>query len=75
MNARRRTFGQLAVTTIFALLSAAFLVRSFFYGSKWISGANAGSLNFKALTIWTLIYFVVCGGIAWVAFNKPRDAE
>jgi hypothetical protein len=34
-----------------------------------------GDTNFKAMTIWALIYVIVCAGIAAVAYFMPREAE
>jgi hypothetical protein len=34
-----------------------------------------GDTNFKAMTIWALIYVVVCAGIAAAAYFMPREME
>ena len=72
---RKRSLGQLAVAVFFGFLAAAFLLRSFFYGYKWIPGAVDGSANFKAMTLWTLLYTAVCAAIALVAYRKPPDDD
>ena len=70
-----RSIAQWAVTIIFGLLSAAFLFRTLQFGYKWLSGAVESETNFKAMTIWALVYVLVCAGIAAVAYFMPRDAE
>jgi TRAP-type C4-dicarboxylate transport system permease small subunit len=70
-----RSIAQWAVTIVFGLLSAAFLFRALQFGYKWLSGAVEPETNFKAMTIWALIYVVVCAGIAAVAYLMPREAE
>jgi TRAP-type C4-dicarboxylate transport system permease small subunit len=62
------------VAVIFALLSLAFLFRFVQYGYKWVSGAVQGDTNFKALTIWSLVYVIVCAGIAF-AVSKLSGEE
>lgn len=70
-----RSVGQLTVAAVFGILAGAFLLRSFFYGYKWLTHAVEGTANFKVMTIWTLGYFAVCSAIAWVAFQKPREND
>ena len=69
------SFVQWAVTVVFGLLSLAFLFRAGQFGYKWLSGVVEGDTNFKAMTIWALIYVVVCAGIAAVAYFMPREIE
>lgn len=71
----QRSFAQWAVTVVFGLLSLAFLFRVGQFGYKWLSGVVEGDTNFKAMTIWALIYVVVCAGIAAVAYFMPREIE
>ncbi len=68
-------FARWAVTVVFGLLSLAFLFRAGQFGYKWLSGVVEGDTNFKAMTIWALIYVVVCAGIAAVAYFMPREIE
>jgi TRAP-type C4-dicarboxylate transport system permease small subunit len=70
-----RSIAQRAVTVVFGLLSLAFLFRAGQFGYKWLSGVVEGDTNFKAMTIWALIYVVVCAGIAAVAYFMPRETE
>lgn len=71
----QRSFAQWAVTVVFGLLSLAFLFRAGQFGYKWLNGVVEGDTNFKAMTIWALIYVVVCAGIAAVAYFMPREIE
>lgn len=71
----QRSCAQWAVTVVFGLLSLAFLFRAGQFGYKWLSGVVEGDTNFKAMTIWALIYVVVCAGIAAVAYFMPREIE
>ena len=64
-----------ALIVIFGLLSAGFLLRFFQYGFNWVSGAESADLNYKALTIWSLIYVVVCAGIAFAAWRIPAEED
>ena len=57
------------VAVIFALLLAAFAVRGLQYGYRWLTHAPSSEANFKALTLWCLVYVVVCAGIATVSFR------
>ena len=34
-----------------------------------------GDTNFKAMTIWALVYVIVCAAIAAVAYYMPRETE
>jgi TRAP-type C4-dicarboxylate transport system permease small subunit len=70
-----RSIGQWIVSIIFGLLSVAFLFRALQFGYKWMAKVVEGDTNFKAMTIWALIYVVVCAGIAAVAYFMPREAE
>ncbi len=70
-----RSIAQLAVTVVFGLLSVAFLFRAGQFGYKWLSGVVESDTNFKAMTIWALIYVVVCAGIAAVAYFMPRETD
>ena len=62
-----------AVSIVFALLSAAFLFRFVQYGYNWLSGASTQDINYKALTVWSLVYVVVCAAIAWIVFRLGRE--
>lgn len=68
----KRSVGQVVVAIVFGLLAVAFLIRSILYGVKWLRHVVEAGANFKALTIWCLIYMVVCAAIAFVAFRFPR---
>lgn len=70
-----RSIGQWIVSIIFGLLSVAFLFRALQFGYKWMAKVVEGDTNFKAMTIWALIYVVVCAGIAAVAYFMPRETE
>ncbi len=70
-----RGISQWAVAIIFGLLSVAFLFRGVQFGWKWLRHAVEGDTNFKAMTLWALVYVVVCGGIAAVAYFMPRETE
>jgi hypothetical protein len=72
MSTSSRSAGQWAVTIVFALLSVAFLFRGVQLGLKWLRHVNEADLNFKAMTLWALLYVVVCAAIAVVAYSKPR---
>ncbi len=74
-NPPPRSIGQWVVTIVFGLLSVAFLFRTVQFGYKWVTRAVEGDTNFKAMTIWALIYVVVCGGIAAVAYFMPRETD
>jgi len=74
-NPPPRSIGQWVVTIFFGLLSVAFLFRTVQFGYKWVTHAVEGDANFKAMTIWAVIYVVVCGGIAAVAYFMPREAD
>jgi len=70
-----RSIGQWIVTILFGLLSVAFLFRAVQFAYKWLAKVVEGDTNFKAMTIWALIYVIVCAGIAAVAYFMPREAE
>lgn len=70
-----RSIVQWAVAVVFGLLSLAFLFRAGQFGYKWLGGVVEGDTNFKAMTIWALIYVVVCAGIAALAYFMPREME
>jgi hypothetical protein len=70
-----RSIGQWIVTIIFGVLSVAFLFRAVQFGYKWLAKVVEGDTNFKAMTIWALIYVGVCAGIAAVAYFMPREAD
>lgn len=74
-NQPPRSIGQWIVTIVFGLLSVAFLFRTVQFGYKWPRHIVEGDTNFKAMTIWALIYVVVCGGIAAVAYFMPRETD
>ncbi len=57
----------------FGLLSIAFFLRCLQSAYKWMRHVVEGDANFKALTIWALVYTVVCGVIAAVVYHLPRD--
>ncbi len=68
-----RSIGQWIVAVIFGLLTLGFLFRFLQFGYKWLRHAVEGDSNFKVLTVWALIYTVVCGGIAALAYFLPRE--
>ena len=70
-----RSLGQWIVTVIFSLLSLAFLFRTLQFAWKWMRHVVEGDANFKALTAWGLIYFLICTAIAAVAYFMPRDED
>ncbi|MEI8089996.1 MAG: hypothetical protein WCG63_10445 [Opitutaceae bacterium] len=70
-----RTIGQWIVTVVFGLLSVAFLFRALQFGYKWLARVVEGDTNFKAMTIWALVYVIVCAAIAAVAYYMPRETE
>lgn len=74
-SSRSRGIGQWIVTIFFGLLTVGFLLRFFQYGYKWLAHVVEGDANFKVMTVWSLIYVVVCGAIAAVAYWLPRDDE
>ena len=57
----------------FGLLGIAFFLRCLQSAYKWLRHVVDGDANFKALTIWALVYTVVCGVIAAVVYRLPRD--
>ena len=70
-----RSVGQWIVTVVFGLLSVAFLFRTVQFGYKWLARVVEGDTNFKAMTIWALVYVIVCAAIAAVAHYMPRETE
>jgi uncharacterized membrane protein len=70
-----RSIGQWIVTVVFGLLSVAFLFRTVQFGYKWLARVVEGDTNFKAMTIWALVYVIVCAAIAAVAYFMPRETE
>jgi len=70
-----RSTGQWIVTVVFGLLSVAFLFRTLQFGYKWLARVVEGDTNFKAMTIWALVYVIVCAAIAAVAYYMPRETE
>ena len=70
-----RSAGQWTVTIVFGLLSVAFFFRFAQFGIKWARHVVEGDVNFKALTLWALVYVVVCAGIASAAYFMPREAD
>ena len=70
-----RSAAQWIVTAFFGLLCVVFLFRGVQFGSKWLRHVVEGDTNFKAMTLWALVYVVVCGGIAAVAYYMPRGEE
>ncbi|PTY05835.1 hypothetical protein DB347_15905 [Opitutaceae bacterium EW11] len=64
-----------AAAVVFFLLALAFLVRTGQYGYKWLTHAPSQDLNYKALTIWSLIYVAVCGAVGWIVAKLPPDDE
>jgi hypothetical protein len=69
------SLGQRIAAGCFGLLGVAFLVRSGFFATQWLRHVVEGDTNFKALTIWTLAYAVVCGVIAFVIVRTPREED
>lgn len=74
-NQPPRSIGQWVATIIFGLLSVAFLFRTVQFAYKWLAHVVEGDTNFKAMTIWALIYVVVCARIAAVAYFMPRETD
>jgi hypothetical protein len=72
---RSRSVGQWLVAVFFGLLAVAFFLRFLQYGYKWLAHVVDGDANFKAMTAWTLIYVIVCGAIAAVAYRLPCENE
>ena len=72
-SAPKRSAGQWIVAVLFGLFAAGFFLRTFFFGYKWLRHAVEGDANFKVLTLWALVYTLVCTAIAWVVFRLPRD--
>ncbi len=70
-----RSRGQWAVTIIFGLLSVAFLFRFVQFAWKWLGHTVDGDKNFKALTIWALVYVIVCAAVSAVAYCMPREDD
>lgn len=68
-----RGIGRWMVTVCFGLLAGGFFLRFLQYAYKWLSHAVEGDANFKAMTVWSLIYVAVCGVIAAVAYRLPRE--
>jgi hypothetical protein len=68
-----RSAGQWIIAVCFGLLAAGFFLRFLRFGYKWVRHVAVGDANFKVLTVWALVYAVVCGVIAAVAFVLPRD--
>ena len=68
-----RSIGQWIVTVVFGLLSVAFLFRTGQFGYKWLARVVEGDTNFKAMTIWALVYVIVCVAISAVAYFMPRE--
>jgi hypothetical protein len=71
----RRSIGQWIVTVIFCLLGAAFFFRFVQFGLKWVRHVVEGDANFKALTLWSLLYVVVCAGIAVTAYCLSSSSD
>jgi hypothetical protein len=72
-TASKRSAAQWIVTVVFGALSLAFLLRAVIYGAKWLRHVVEGDANFKALTVWCLLYMIVCAAIAFVAFRFPSE--
>lgn len=70
---RSRGAGQWIITIFFGLLTVGFFLRFLQYGYKWLAHVVEGDANFKVMTVWALIYVVVCGAIAAVAYWLLRD--
>lgn len=62
---------QWLVVIVFGLLGAVFFLRALQLGTKWVRHVAEGDLNFKALTLWALVYAVICVAIAAVAYRLP----
>ena len=65
---------QWIIAVCFGLLSVAFFFRFLQSGYKWLRHVVEADNNFKALTIWALVYTVVCGVIAAIVYHLPRDS-
>jgi di/tricarboxylate transporter len=77
-NTRSRpklSVGRMIVIGLFGLLCLGFAFRLVQYGISWISGRESADLNYGALTVWSLIYTVVCAGIAALAWWMPAEEE
>lgn len=70
-----RSVLQWILAVVFGLLAAGFFVRLLQAGYKWLSKAASNEVNYKVETIFLLIYFVVCGGIAFIAWRTGEPDE
>lgn len=70
-----RSAGRWAVIGFFALLAVGFLLRLLQNGYHWLGGHSTADVNYKVLTVWCLIYLVVCGGIAAFAYWLPSEED
>lgn len=68
-----RGLGQWMVAVCFGVLAVGFFLRFLQYAGKWLAHTVEGDANFKVMTVWSLIYAVVCGVIAAVAYRLPRE--
>jgi hypothetical protein len=57
----------------FAVLALGFVLRAFQYGYKWMTGVTSPDVNYKALTIWCLVYVLVCVAVAWGISRLSAD--
>ncbi len=57
----------------FSVLSVAFFGRGVYYAYRWLSHAASPDLNYKALTVWCVVYVIVCAGIAWGLSRLPQE--
>lgn len=70
-----RSAGRWAVVGLFMLLAAGFVLRLVQNGYHWFRGTVSPDVNYKALTVWCLIYAVVCAGIAAFAYWLPAEGD
>lgn len=68
-----RGAGRWLVIGFFGLLSAAFLFRLVQNARHWLAGQTTADANYKALTLWCLVYVLVCGGLAAFTYWLPGD--
>jgi H+/Cl- antiporter ClcA len=63
------------VIGFFGLLTLGFLFRFLQNGYHWLGGHSTADVNYKALTVWCLVYVVVCSGIAAFAYWLPAEDD
>jgi hypothetical protein len=70
-----RSAGRWAVIGVFLLLAAGFLFRLIQNAYFWLSGRTLAEMNYKVLTVWCLVYVVVCSGVAAAAYWLPGEDD